>query len=484
MHKRLVFSIISRVVFIVCVFLLLPLAWAAYDNVYSLETNAFVVVILAGLLCAVSGRSVFLVKEKDFEMMNAKDALAAVGLTWIFLSLWGALPLWLSQVVPTFTDAFFEITSGLTTTGASIFTDIEILPRGILFWRSLTHWLGGMGVVVLYVALLPALGGNSFQLYKAETSGLEADRASPRLKENAKRLWLIYFLLSAICFLLLLLGRMPVFDALCHTFGAIATGGFSTQNASIGAYGPYVQWVITAFMFLGGVNFLLYYRFFQGKPLAIFKDEEFRFFSGLVIGFSLLFAFVLWRSSLSGAVFRDSFFQVVSILTATGFATANFDLWPDILRGLILFLMFVGGCAGSTSGGLKVVRLLLTFKLSLTAIRKELYPNAIFPVRFNGKMLSEKNSLAVLTYFAMFVLLIFVGTFLILVFESTDMITAISATLSAASSVGPGLAKVGPTQNFAWMSMAGKWTLSFLMIAGRLEMYAFLILFLPITWKK
>ncbi len=484
MHKRLVFSIISQVVFIVCVCLLLPLAWAAYDDLYSLETNAFVVTILVGLLCAVLGRSVFFIKAKDFEMMSVKDALAAVGLTWIFLTGWGALPLWLSQVVPTFTDAVFEITSGLTTTGASILTDVEIVPRGILFWRSLTHWLGGMGIVVLYVALLPALGGNAFQLYKAEASGLTVDRASPRLKENAKRLWLIYLLLSMLCFSLLLLGKMQIFDALCHTFGAIATGGFSTKNASIAAYGSYVHWVITAFMFLGGVNFLLYYRFFQGKPLSAIKDEEFRFFSGMVVVFSLFFAFVLWRTSLSAHVFRDAFFQVVSILTTTGFATTNFDLWPDILRGSLLFLMFVGGCAGSTSGGLKVVRFLLTLKVSLMAIKKELSPNSIFPVRFNGLMLSEKSSLGVLTYFAMFVLMLVIGTFLLLMFESTDMITAISAALSALSSVGPGLAKVGPTQNFAWMSLAGKWVLNFLMLAGRLELYAFLILFLPATWKK
>ncbi|MFP4473525.1 MAG: TrkH family potassium uptake protein [Candidatus Omnitrophota bacterium] len=484
MHKRLVFNIVSRAVFIVCFFLLLPLFWAIYDNPCSIETNAFVVTIGVGLLLATAGRIFFPLKEHDFEFMNTKDALASVGILWIFLSLWGAMPLWLSGVVETYTDAFFEIASGYTTTGASIFSDIEQLPRGILFWRSLTHWIGGMGVIVLYVALLPAFGGSAYQLYKAETSGLTVDRAAPRLRENAKRLWLIYFLFSGVCLGLLLFGKMPFFDALCHTFGAIATGGFSTKNSSIGAYGPYVQWVLTIFMFAGGVNFLIYYRLFQGKSLKIFQDEEFRLFACLAAFFSLFFAGFLWVKGDVTAPLRTASFQVVSILTATGYATADFDRWPDLMRCLLLFFMFIGGCAGSTSGGLKIVRFLLLVKFSVQSTMKAVYPHAVMPTRFNNKKVSEQTVTNILIYFFLFAALIFTGTLLILLFERTDIMTAVSAALSAASSVGPGLARVGPAENYAWMSIYGKWVLIFLMLAGRLELYAILALFLPATWKK
>ncbi len=484
MHKKLIFYVISRLFFVVSFFLFLPLAWAVRDDLYSVETNAFVVVILIGFLLVALGRSLFFVKKIDFQLMNTKDALGAVGLVWIFLSVWGALPLWLSDVVPCFTDAVFEIVSGFTTTGASIFSNVEILPRGILFWRSLTHWIGGVGIVVLYVALLPAFGGSNYQLYKAEASGISTDRVVPRLKENAKILWIIYLFLSLACFGFLFFGGMSVFDALCHTFGSIATGGFSTKNASVGAYTPYIQWVITTFMFLGGVNFLLYYWFFLGKPLSLFKDEEFKAYAGGALFFSLAFAFVLWRGQISTAPLREAFFQVVSILTTTGFFTADFDLWPDLLRGQILFLIFVGACAGSTGGGVKVVRLVLTIKIGIQSITKAIFPNAVIPVRFNKVAASETMALSILTFFSLYVFLVLLGTLLLLVFDSMDILTAFSSAVSAISSVGPGLAKVGPVFNYGWMSVPSKWVLIFLMLAGRLELYAILILLVPATWKK
>jgi len=484
MHKRLVFNIIARMIFMICFALLAPLGWAAAENLYSPETNAFLVTILAGLLLGCLGRWSFPISSGDFEQMKTKDGLAVVGLTWIVLSGIGALPFWLSGAAHSFTDAYFEVASGLTTTGASIFTDIESLPRGLLFWRSLTHWLGGMGIVVLFVALLPLLSSNAFQLYKAEASGLTVDRAVPRLKENAKVLWLIYVFFSALCFVFLYLGGMSVFDALCHTFGAIATGGFSTKNAGMAAFGPYAQWVVTVFMFAGGVNFLLYSRLFQSRPLALFRDEEFRFFGLLVGVFGAGFAAVLWLRHVSEAPVRDAFFQVISILTATGFATRNFDLWPEILRGALLFLMFVGGCAGSTSGGLKVVRFLVALKLSVKSVTKAILPSLIVPVRINGTALPDKTVSATMTYFAAFVFMLAAGTMGLLVFDATDLVTAFSAALSALSSVGPGLGAVGPAANYAWISIPGKWVLIMLMLAGRLELYAILILFLPATWRK
>jgi len=484
MHKKLIFYIISRIFLVVSFFLFLPLAWAAHDDLYSVETNAFVVAILVGFLLVAVGRSLFFVKKINLQAMNTKDALGAVGMVWIFLSIWGALPLWLSDVVPSFTDAVFEVVSGFTTTGSSIFSNVEILPRGILFWRSLTHWIGGMGIVVLYVALLPAFGGSTYQLYKAEASGISTDRVVPRLKENAKILWIIYVFLSSVCFLFLFFGGMSVFDALCHTFGSIATGGFSTKNASLGAYSPYLQWVIAVAMFLGGINFLLYYWLFLGKPLSLFRDEEFKAYAGWVLFFSATFVFVLWRSNLSAAPVRDAVFQVISIVTTTGFFTADFDLLPDILRGLLLFFMSVGACAGSTSGGLKIVRLVLTAKIGIQSVTKAIFPNAVVPVRFNRATVSEKVALSILTYFSLCVFLILLGTLLLIIFDSTDILTAVSSAVSAISSVGPGLAKTGPVLNYGWMSVPSKWVLIFLMIAGRLELYAVLILFSPATWKK
>ena len=270
MHKRFVVNIVSRICLIVCFVMGAPLAWAVYDSPGSRESKAFLISIAIGISIATACLLIFRVNKEDYQRINAKDGLAIVGLSWIFLSLLGALPLFLSGVVATYTDAFFEIVSGLTTTGATIFVDVESLPRGILFWRSLTHWLGGMGIIVLYVALLPALGTNAFQLYKAEAPGITAERIEPQIKETAKNLWGIYFLFTFLEVLLLVLGDMPMFDALCHTFGTIATGGFSTKNASIGVYSPYIQWVIIFFMFLAGTNFVLHYQVLKGKPKFLY----------------------------------------------------------------------------------------------------------------------------------------------------------------------------------------------------------------------
>ena len=261
MHKRFVANIISRILLAVCFVMLVPLAWAIYDDLHSLEVKAFIGTIIFGIFIAGTILWFFRIKKADYKKINAKDGLAIVGLSWIFLSAMGGLPLYFSHVVSSYTDAFFEIVSGFTTTGSTIFTDIESLPRGILFWRSLTHWLGGMGIIVLYIALLPALGTNASQLYKAEAPGLTVERAEPRIKETAKNLWTIYFLLSFLETVCLMMFDMPVFDALCHTFGTMATGGFSTKNASIGAYGPGVQWIIFVFMVLAGVNFIIHYQF-------------------------------------------------------------------------------------------------------------------------------------------------------------------------------------------------------------------------------
>lgn len=484
MHKRLVTNIILRILLLVCLFMTVALAWSVYDGTHEQETTAFMITIFLGLVVSCFFRLIFRVKLEEYKKLNAKDGLAIVGLSWICLSAFGALPLYLSQVVPTYTDALFEIISGFTTTGATVFVDIEALPRGILFWRSLTHWLGGMGIIVLYLALLPALGQNASQLYKAESPGITIERIEPSIKETAKILWTVYFLFTFLETVLLMIGGMTFFDALCHTFGTIATGGFSTQNTSIGGYSAYIQWVIITFMFFAGTNFILHYQALKGNIQAFFQSEEFRCYFFLIIVLVPIFALVLVKGTATDSPFRDAAFQVVAMLTTTGYTTVNFDAWPHVLRLGLVLLMFIGGCGGSTGGGMKVVRIFLSIKIALRSILRAIFPNAVLPVKFNTIPLPGRLIMGVLSYFVIFMLLFFLGAILFTMTESCDLVTAFSASIAALSNIGPGLGKVGATQNYAWVSMPGKWLLSFLMLAGRLELYSILILFLPTTWKK
>ncbi len=482
MHKRFVFNIISRILLIVCFVMLIPLGWALYDNPNSREVNAFVETICLGFF--VSLIAIFSVRINKKIKVSVKDGLAIVGLSWVFLSLFGALPLYLSGVVPHFTDAFFETVSGFTTTGATIFTDVEVLPRGILFWRSLTQWIGGMGIIVLYVAILPALGVSGFQLYKAEAPGLNIERSEPRVKETAKNLWIIYLSLSLLLAALFMAGGMDVFEALCHTFATMSTGGFSTHNASMGAFSPFIQWVTIVFMFLAGINFALHFQAIRGKPNKYFKNEEFIVYLLATILLIAVFGVILHATHYSVAPLRESVFQVVSILTTTGFTTADFDMWPNTLRFLMLLMMVVGGCGGSTAGGMKIIRMLLAVKISFRSVFQAALPNAVMPIRISDKAITEKVVSTVLTYFAIFIFLFFIGAILFLAIEGCSLETATSASISALSNIGPGLDAIGATKNFAWVSMPGKWLLIFLMLAGRLELYSFLMLFIFSSWKR
>ena len=484
MHKRFVINIVSRVVLISCFCMLAPLGWALYDDPHSRETMAFFLTIFPGAVFACALLWIFPLKKEYSRKIGAKDCLAIVGLSWVLLMLFGALPLYLAGVVPHYTDAVFEITSGFTTTGASIFSDVEVLPRGILFWRSLTTWLGGAGIVVLYIALLPAVGIHTFQLYEAEAAGLSTERIAPQIRETAKKLLGVYLFLSLGELAALVICGMPGFDALCHTFATIATAGFSTKNASIGAYGPPVQWVVTLFMFLGGVNFVLFYQAMKGKPLNFFKDEEFRMYFFMMVILAPFFAWVLLVFDASAAPLREAAFQVASIATSTGFVTADFDRWPSVLKFILMLLIFVGGCGGSTAGGLKVVRALLSVKIVARNTLQAVFPNAVLPVKFNGKALEDKMVTAVLSFFSLYLLMFFGGALLLIMTDGTDIVTAMTAAIACLSNVGPGLGAVGPMTNFGWISVPGKWVLSFLMLAGRLEFYALLILFVPATWKK
>ena len=484
MHKRFVANIVARILLIECCIMLLPLAWALYDNPHSQEVKAFAIAILGGAVLAGAFVFLFHIKKEDFKKINAKDGLAIVGLSWVCLSLLGAAPFCLGGVVPTYTDALFETVSGYTTTGASIFANVEVLPRGILFWRSLTHWLGGIGIIVLYLAILPALGQTALQLFRAEKSDLRGERLDPRIKETAKILCLMYLFLSLVQLTLHLIGDMPFFDALCHMFGTIATGGFSTKNFSLGAFNAYHQWVVILFMFLGGANFLLYYQLWKGDTRIFLKNEEFRFYFYTTFIFIGLFTAILSATALSKNSLRDAAFQVVSILTTTGYITADYDQWPDLLRYALVLLMFVGGCTGSTSGGVKIIRFFLTLKICFRSVVQTLYPNAVIPVKVDAHPLENKIIIGVLSFFSLYILLWLMGGLLLLATEACDIVTAFSAPIAMLSNVGPGLERVGAVQNYGWMSLPGKWILTFLMLAGRLELYPILILLQPSTWKK
>ena len=484
MHKRTVFYIVSRLLLIMCLIMTVPLGWALWDNPGSVEVFAFLVTILLGIASSFVVRWFVMAREEEVKMLNAKDGLAIVGLSWLCLSAFGALPFYFSEAVPSYVDAFFETVSGFTTTGATVIANVEALPRGLLFWRSLTHWLGGMGIIVLYLALLPALGQAAFQLYKAEAPGPTAERLQPRIKETAKILWGVYVLFSALETALLMKGGMTLFDALCHTFGTMATGGFSTRNASIAAFNPYTQWVIIVFMFIAGTNFMLHYLALRGDFRSLRKSDEFRCYFFLVALLVPVFALVLRRTVSPDIPVRQAAFQVVSILTTTGYTTADFDAWPHALRLTLLILMFIGGCAGSTGGGMKVIRVFLTVKMALRSVLQALLPNAVVPIKVNKTPVPDRVATGVLSYVVIFITLFFIGAVLLTVTERCDLVTAFSASIACLGNIGPGLGRVGATQNYAWMTPAGKYVLTFLMLAGRLELYSILILFSPTAWRK
>ena len=486
MHKRQVFNIVSRILLVVSLTMLLPLGWALFDDPSSRESKAFIITIVLGLTLVLVIRRLLPASLDDFDIMGAKDGLAVVGLSWVAVSLLGALPFYLSGVTETYTNAFFETVSGFTTTGATILTQLEGLPRGVLFWRSLTHWLGGMGIIVLSVALLPAIGRGAYQLYRAEAPGPTAERLSPRMKETARTLWNVYFLLSMAETLLLLIAGMPLFDALCHTFGTMATGGFSTQNASIAAYGGAVQWIIIWFMFLAGCNFLLHYQALRGRLNSYWHSEEFKAYFILIFACVALFTVVLGTggNGFTEENLRQSAFQVVSIATTTGYTTADFNLWPAFLKITLVLLMFVGGCAGSTGGGIKVIRIYVAIKTAFKSIIKAILPNVVMPLKVDSKPVVDAYVMRTAAFIIIYMFLFAAGTVAMTVTESADLVTAFSASVACLSNIGPGLGKVGAVENYAWVSVPGKWILSFLMLAGRLELYSILILFVPAAWRK
>lgn len=419
------------------------------------------------------------------DMLGLKDGFLLVTMTWLFLSFFGAIPFYLSGYFPHFIDAFFESVSGFTTTGASILNNIEILPKGILFWRSFTHWIGGMGIIVLAVAILPQLSIGGMQLLKNETPGPTFQQLKPRIRQTALSLWKIYILFSVLQVFMTHLFGMSLFDSLCHMFGTMGTGGFSTRNASLGYYSPQLQMIVSFFMFLAGMNFVVHYFYLKGDFKKLIHDSEWKFYVVILAVNILIIALCLiLRLDYSAArAFRVSLFQVLSITTTTGFATDDFNIWPGLAIGILFMLMFVGGCSGSTSGGIKQVRWLLLLKRARQSITQHIFPQAVVSVKLNQHPVSE-NVLQGVSSFLLIYLMIFAGCTGILLGYNIDGLTSMSAVLACLSNVGPGFGLVGPTSNYAFLPALIKFVLSLCMIIGRLEVFTVLVLFFPSTWRR
>jgi len=448
----------------------LGISWLFSDGQMSALFLAFITVLATGLSL------VGLLFKKSRIEPTRKDGFVGVAISWIAISFFGSLPYIYSGTIPGLVDAFFESTSGFTTTGSSILTDIEVLPASLLFWRSETHWLGGMGIIVLMIAIFPYFGMGVNKMMLAEGSLMGVDRIKPRLIDVAKRLWGVYVLLTLAEIALLIFADMYWFDAICHSFGTVATGGFGTKNTSIIDYSPAIQYIITVFMFLSGINFSLLYFMMHGRISSLFRNEELRLYTLIVIVFTGMITISLVQVSGSGIEkgFRDSVFQVVSIITCTGFASADYEKWPVFAKLLIFITMFIGACVGSTGGGIKVARFVILLKSLNHIVQKTLSPNKVYVIRYNGHPLDEKTLYSTFSFVTIYILTFIVGTMALTV-NGLDVDTAGSAIITTLGGIGPGFGTVGPVENFAGLPVFSKLYLCFNMIAGRLEILSFLV---------
>ena len=418
--------------------------------------------------------------------LSRRDGFGIVALGWIAAACFGALPYIATGVIANPVSAVFESMSGFTTTGASVLSELELVPHGVLFWRALTHFFGGMGVLVLCVAILPFLGVGGMQIYRAEMPGPSKDRLTPRIATTAKLLWGVYILLCVAEAALLRLGGMTWFDAFCHAFATMATGGFSTRSASVAAYNSvYIETVIIIFMFLAGTNFALNFRALRGKPLCYFRDPEFRFYIGAWLTATVVIILNIYGRTYPsfGQAVRVAFFQSTSIMTTTGFCTEDFNLWPGASKVVLILLMFIGGCAGSTGGGMKNIRVLVVMKKSLREIRLFMQPQAVLKVKIGGEPVTQDVVSHISAFFILFLLVFALGT-LLMTFFTPDLQTALSSVIATLGNIGPGLGGVGAVENYASVPALGKVLLTALMLLGRLELYTVLIILLPRFWKK
>lgn len=428
----------------------------------------------------------FLTKSQEKIEIRHRDGFAVVTVSWLAMSFFGSLPYLLSGVAYSFTDAYFEAMAGFTTTGASVFSNLEEFPDGVLLWRSLTQWMGGMGIIVFSLAILPLLGAGGMQLFKAEVPEIGVEKLRPRIIDMAKSLWYIYAGLTGLLAILLSVAGMNVFDAVCHSFTTMATGGFSTKSASIAHFqNPFIDIIITVFMFLAGINFSLHFYALRGDFSKFARSSEFRFYCLVILCAITIVTFNTYNSQYNSIQesLRYAAFQVVSIVTTTGFATADYELWPVLSQLLILCLMFLGGMVGSTGGGMKQVRILLMLKQAYREVYHLIHPHAVSALKLNDRNIPKETLGGIWGFLFLFVLISFVAIF-ILSALGVDMATSASTVISSMSNVGPALGTAGPAENYAGIPDPGKWVLVFCMLAGRLEIYTVVLLFMPIFWKK
>lgn len=479
MNKKLVFNVISKLLISIAPMLILPMV---VSIIYK-ETSfwAFGVTALFSLIIGILMKAI----TKNYnKVLYAKEGFVIVSLAWVTVSFIGALPFYISGEIPSFVDAFFETVSGYTTTGASILADVEALSKGMLFWRSFTHWIGGMGVLVFMVAFLSNISDRSIHILKAEMPGPIVGKLAPRSKDTSKVLYLIYIFLTLLQIGLLWIGDMNLFESIVHTFGTAGTGGFGIKVDSLVSYSAYSQWIITIFMFVFGINFNVFYLLTLRKIKSAFKSSELGIYALIVVISVCIITIDIGSlyDTFSETV-RIASLQVVSISTTTGFASVDFNLWPTTSKTILLILMFIGACAGSTAGGLKISRVIIIFKMISKEIRKMIHPRSVSTVKFEGKEVDDRTQRGVTTYFALYFVCI-LAIFLFISFEPFDIETTLTAVISCFNNIGPGLSAVGPMGSYADFSEVSKILLSVAMLLGRLEIFPLLITLIPSTWKK
>lgn len=479
MNRRMILNTVGLMLKVEAALLLLP---AIAALIYG-ESCLWSILISAAISLA-AGFALTLLSRPKSQVIYAREGFITVALAWVAVSAVGALPFYISREIPSYIDAFFETVSGFTTTGASILANVEVMSRGLLFWRSFTHWVGGMGVLVFVMALVPSVTDRSIHIMRAEMPGPVVGKLMPRARDTASILYKIYVGMTLLQIILMWIGGMPLFESIVHAFGTAGTGGFGVKADSIAGYSPYLQWVITVFMLLFGINFNLYYLLLIRRFRAAAQSSECWYYLGIVgvcialITLNILPMYQNFREAL-----RLSAFQVASIVTTTGYATADFNLWPQFSKAILLLLMIMGACAGSTGGGLKVSRAVMLFKMVGKEIRHLLHPRSVNSVRFEGKHVDGATLKSVSSYFAIYIICI-LAICLILSLEPFDLETNLSATLACFNNIGPGLAAVGPASNYAAYSPASKLVLSLAMLLGRLEIYPLLLTLVPSTWIK
>ncbi len=480
MRYKIVLNTLGNLLFYLGLSMVFPLLYAIYYKEPTIK--AFILSLIITVIAGVLLRKFF----PSSEPIGIKEGLAIATLGWILAAGFGTLPFLFSGTFSNFVDAYFESMSGFTTTGASVLVPIEGNPLSILFWRDFIQWLGGMGIIVLVVALLPTLGVGGMQLFKSEVPGPEPDRLKPQIRETARLLWLVYLIISALQVGLLYFTGMPLFEALTHMFGSMATGGFSPRGLSVAAYNnPIFELIIMIFMFIAGTNFTLNYKVLHGDIKSLIKDQEFLFYAGVILisilAITTQLFYYVYHSIFTAL--RYASFQVVSIVTTTGFVTADYDTWPAFSQSILLILMFIGGCAGSTGGAIKNIRILLFLKQSRREFHRMIHPQSVTPIRLGNKVVSEEVMHSVTSFFFLYIIIFIICTF-IMTLLGLDIVSAMSSVAATLGNVGPGLGMVGPSQNYAFLPPLGKIVLTICMLLGRLEIYRVLVLVVPEFWRK